>query len=241
VSVPFSVQALRIKLFADGADVSAIEELVADDRIRGFTTNPTLMRKAGVADYEAFARKVIAIVGDRPVSFEVFSDEFEGMERQARLLASLGDNVHVKIPVTDPSGGSSATLIRALSSEGVHLNVTAIMTVEQVEIVADALEGGPASFVSLFAGRVADSGRDPVPIVGDALRVLEGSPNLELIWASPREVLNVVQADEIGCHVITLTPDLIRKLDHLGRGLDEFSLDTVKMFHRDAAAAGYDF
>jgi transaldolase len=239
--VAFDFRSLRVKLFADGADVSAIEELAADERICGFTTNPTLMRKAGVADYEAFARKVVTIVDGRPVSFEVFADDFAGMERQARLLASLGGNVHVKIPVTDPSGRSSADLLRALGAEGVHLNVTAIMTVAQVETVTRALENAPSAIVSLFAGRVADTGRDPVPIMVDALAVLEGSPNLELLWASPREVLNVVQAHEIGCDIITLTPDLVAKLDLLGHDLDDYSLDTVQMFHRDAAAAGYDF
>lgn len=239
--VTFDFGALRVKLFADGADVSAIEELAADTRICGFTTNPTLMRKAGVADYEGFARKVTTIVDDRPVSFEVFADDFAGMERQARLLASLGENVHVKIPVTDPDGGSSVPLLRTLAAEGVRLNVTAVMTVAQVEAVAAALSDAPPSFVSLFAGRVADSGRDPIPIMVDALEVLEGSPNLELMWASPREVLNVVQADEIGCDIITLTPDLVAKLELLGRDLDAFSLDTVRMFHRDAAAAGYEF
>jgi transaldolase len=239
--VTFDFESLHVKLFADGADVSAIEELAADDRIQGFTTNPTLMRKAGIADYEAFAHKVTTIVGDRPVSFEVFADDFAGMERQARQLASLGDHIHVKIPITDPNGGSSAPLLEALAADGVRLNVTAIMTVEQVETVAAALESSPPAFVSLFAGRVADSGRDPIPIMVEALEALEGLPHLELMWASPREVLNVVQANEIGCDVITLTPDLFAKLELLGRDLDDFSLDTVKMFHRDAAAAGYDF
>jgi transaldolase len=241
VQVAFDFNDLRVKLFADGADIGAIEEFAADDRIRGFTTNPTLMRKAGVADYEAFARKVTTIVGDRPVSLEVFADDFAGMERQARLLASLGESVHVKIPITDPTGASSAPLLKALAGDGVRLNVTAIMTTEQIETVAEALRDGPPSFVSLFAGRVADSGRDPVPILVEALAVLEGSPHLELMWASPREVLNVIQADEIGCHVITLTPDLVAKLSLLGRDLDTFSLETVRMFHDDAAAAGYDF
>jgi transaldolase len=237
----FDAGSLRVKLFADGADVSDIESLAADPRIRGFTTNPTLMRKAGVGDYEAFARKIVEIVPDRPVSFEVFADEAAGMERQARKLAALGEHVHVKIPITDPDGRPTVRLQEALARDGVRLNITAIMTVEQVESVARALEHGPPSIVSLFAGRVADSGRDPVPIMSAALAALRDTPHLELLWASPREVLNVVQADAIGCHVITMTPDLLAKLDLLGRDLDAFSLDTVQMFHRDAAAAGYDF
>jgi transaldolase len=240
-TVAFDFEGLRVKLFADSADVSSIEELAADTRIHGFTTNPTLMRKAGVDDYAAFARKVTAIVGDRPVSFEVFCDDFAGMLRQARLLAALGEHVHVKIPITDPSGDSSCAVLRALAGEGVRLNVTAVMTPAQVETAADALQDAPPAFVSLFAGRVADSGRDPLPMMVEALDILRDSPHLELMWASPREVLNVVQAHEIGCHVITLTPDLVAKLDLLGRDLDAFSLDTVRMFHRDAAAAGYDF
>ena len=230
---------LRIKLFADGADLGDILELSANPLIAGFTTNPTLMRKAGVTDYESFARRVLEAVPDRPVSLEVFADGFAEIEAQALQIAAWGDNVYVKVPVTNPEGEPSNDLLRRLAFEGVKVNVTALMTVEQVEAVRDALAAGPPSFVSLFAGRIADTGRDPVPMVQDALALLGETPHLSLVWASPREVLNIFQADAVGCHVITATSDILRKLAFVGKDLREFSLETVRMFHADAQAAGY--
>ncbi len=230
---------LKVKIFADGADKAALLELYKDPVIQGFTTNPTLMRKAGVSDYEAFARDVLREVKDRPISFEVFSDEFAGMETQAMKLASWGQNVYVKIPVTNTRGESSAALIRRLAGRGVKVNATAILTLAQVQEIARSLAGGPPSIISVFAGRIADTGVDPLPIMKAALETVAPYPNIEIIWASPREVFNIVQADQIGCHIITVTGDLLKKLPVLGRGLDEMSLDTVRMFHRDAAAAGY--
>lgn len=234
-----SIRDLRIKIFADGADVPGILELARRPYIAGFTTNPTLMRKAGVTDYRAFAREVLAAIRDRPISFEVFSDEFPEMERQAREIASWGSSVYVKIPVTNTRGESSRALIRRLAAAGVHLNVTALMTLEQVREVSAALAAGPSSFVSLFAGRVADTGRDPVPIMTAAVEALRAHPQQSLIWASPRELLNIFQADAIGCHVITVTKDVLDKLELVGKDLTAFSLDTVRMFHDDARAAGF--
>ena len=213
--------------------------LAADPLISGFTTNPTLMRQAGVGDYEAFAHQVLARITDRPVSFEVFSDDFEEMERQAVRIAGWGANVNVKIPVTNTSGQSSAKLVRRLAEDGVQLNVTALMSLPQVRTIAEALEGGPPAIVSVFAGRIADTGRDPVPLMAAALELVRPYPNIELLWASPRELLNVVQADALGCHIITVTHDLIRKLPMLGRNLDDLSLDTVRMFHTDARESGF--
>lgn len=230
---------LRVKIFADGADEAEFAGFCANPLVRGFTTNPTLMRKAGVDDYEAFARSVLEIVTDRPISFEVFSDEFAEMRRQALAIASWGKNVNVKIPITNTRGESSGQLLRELSAEGVQLNATALMTPEQVAAVAECMAEGPPGFVSVFAGRIADSGRDPVPLMASAVEILRPHPQLELIWASPREVLNIIQADSIGCHVITVTSDLFKKLPLLGRDLDDFSLDTVKMFYKDAKTAGY--
>jgi len=234
-----SLDRLQIKIFADGADLEGIRSLAADDRIRGFTTNPTLMRKAGVADYETFAHEVIDAVGGRPVSFEVFADDFDEMERQALQLAGLGSNVYVKIPVTDPAGEPSTKLIRQLAEQGVQLNVTAILTLDQVAWVSEALRGGPAGIVSVFAGRIADTGRDPIPIMSAALELLRPSPNLELLWASSRELLNLLQADGIGCHIITMTNDLLAKLAMIDCDLAVLSLQTVQMFHEDAARSGY--
>ena len=231
--------ALKIKVFADGADLDSIRSMAKDPMIRGFTTNPTLMRKAGVTDYEAFARSVLEAVPTHPVSFEVFSDEWDDMERQARLIAAWGPGVYVKIPITNTKGESAAPLIRRLSEDGVQLNVTALMTVDQVETVADAMANGGAGIVSVFAGRIADAGVDPVPTMSQSLKVLAPTPHLELLWASPREVFNIVQADEVGCHIITATYDLLAKLKTLGKDLQVFSLDTVKMFYDDAKAAGY--
>jgi transaldolase len=230
---------LRVKVFADGADLDGIRRLAADPLIKGFTTNPTLMRKAGIKDYTRFARDVLDAVSDRPVSFEVFSDDPREMERQARLIASWGENVYVKIPVTDTHGRSTGDLLRRLSTAGVQLNVTGMTAVGQVEHVIARLEGDTAAVVSVFAGRIADTGIDPVPVMSHALDVLAASPRTELLWASPREVLNIVQADQIGCHIITVTHDLLKKVHLLGYDLAAMSLDTVRMFHDDARTAGY--
>lgn len=230
---------LTVRVFADGADIAEIRKLVAEPLIAGFTTNPTLMRTAQVDDYEQFAHEFLECVPDRPISFEVFSDEFDDMERQARKIAGWGDNVYVKIPITNTEGVSSLDLVRRLTADGVQLNITALLTNEQVDATAAALEGGSPAFVSVFAGRIADTGREPEPIMTRALDALRPLPGVELIWASPREVLNIAQADRIGCHVITVTPDLLAKLGLFGKDLGEFSLDTVRMFHRDASAAGY--
>jgi transaldolase len=230
---------MTTKIFADGADLESLLRLAGQPHIRGFTTNPTLMRKAGVSDYAAFARSVLERITDRPISFEVFSDDADGMFRQALKIATWGSHVHVKIPITDTKGESTASVQSALAAEGVQLNATALLTLEQVEEVAVALAGGPHSFVSVFAGRVADTGRDPVPHMKRALEILAPHDNLELLWASPREILNVVQAAEMGCPVITVTHDLLKKLDWIGRDLGEVSLETVRMFHNDATLSGY--
>lgn len=230
---------LAVKLFADGADRDGILQLATNPLIKGFTTNPTLMRKAGIEDYEWFARDVLQAVPDRPFSFEVFADDHKEMERQALKIAAWGDNVYVKIPVTNTRGESTGELLRRLCGSGVKVNVTALMTSRQVAEVARSLDDAPSAFVSVFAGRVADSGRDPVPIMRESLDALRDLPRVELIWASPRELLNIVQAHEIGCDVITVTHDLLDKLASLGKDLDEFSLETVRMFHRDARTAGY--
>ncbi len=229
----------KVKVFADGAEKAGMLEMYRNPIIRGFTTNPTLMRKAGISDYESFAREILRGIPDRPISFEVFSDDFEDMERQARKISEWGDNVYVKIPVTNTAAKSSVALVTILVRAGVKLNVTALMTLEQVRDVGVALAGGPPAYVSVFAGRIADSGRDPVPIMAGAVELLRPHANIELIWASPREVFNIVQADSVGCHIITATNDLIKKLDLIGKDLTEFSLDTVKLFRRDAVAAGY--
>jgi transaldolase len=239
VIVHDALRALKIKVFADGANLEGILSLAEDPLIQGYTTNPTLMRKAGVTDYTAFAKDVLARIREEPVSFEVFADAFDEMEGQALEIASWGPNVYVKIPVTNTRGESAAPLIERLSAAGVKLNVTALMTRAQVEAVAEALHPETAAVVSVFAGRVADTGRDPVPLMRECLDALRGRPNAELLWASPRELLNIFQADAIGCHIITVTSDLLNKLGSVGYDLDAFSLDTVKMFHRDASAAGY--
>jgi transaldolase len=228
-----------VKIFADGADFEGMLRLAAQPNIAGFTTNPTLMRKSGVQDYEGFAHKVLEAITDRPVSFEVFADEADEMLRQARLIASWGANVYVKVPVTDTRGLSTAAVVRELSDSGIRLNVTALMTVGQVETVSAALAGGPGAIVSVFAGRVADTGRDPLPIMQAALQVLAPHPELELLWASPREILNVRQADDLGVHIITVTHDMLAKLSLFGHDLDEFSLETVRMFHGDAQASRF--
>ena len=230
---------LRVQVFADGADRAGIEALASNPVIRGFTTNPTLMRASDVADYEGFAREVLPLVGDRPISFEVFADDFDEMIRQGRRIATWGEQVFVKIPVTDTQGRPTSQVLRTLSSEGIQLNVTAMTTPEQVERVVDCLDPSARHFVSLFAGRIADTGRDPLPLIRRCLEVLRPRPEVRLIWASPREILNVIQADEVGCHVITVTHDLLKKLPLLGKDLDEYSLETVRMFHRDAVSAGF--
>jgi transaldolase len=234
-----SPERLRVKVFADGAEIDGIKELCENPLVKGFTTNPTLMRKAGVTDYEAFAREVLELVPDRPISFEVFSDDFDEMEAQARTIASWGENVYVKIPVTNCSGEPSEELLRRLVADRVKVNCTGIMTIDQVRWVSHAMGDEVPGYVSVFAGRIADTGIDPTPTMREALEILEDFPNLELIWASPREVLNVVQADQIGCDVITVTHDILKKLPLLGRDLTDFSLETVRMFHRDAIAAGF--
>ena len=230
---------LRVKIFADGADKAGMVEMAALPFVSGFTTNPTLMRKAGISDYRAFARDVLAALPDRPISFEVFSDEFAEMERQAREIASWGKNVYVKVPVTNTRAEPASALIRRLSADGIKLNVTAIMTLAQVRDVAAALGDGAPSCVSVFAGRIADTGRDPLPLMAAAVELLRPWPRQELIWASPRELLNVFQADAIGCHIITVTNDILRKLAGAGKALDAFSLETVRMFRDDAVKAGY--
>ena len=234
-----SASALRVRVFADGADLDGIRRLAADPLIKGFTTNPTLMRKAGISDYARFAQEVLEMVPDRPVSLEVFSDDLREMERQARLIASWGDNVYVKIPVTDTQGKSTGDLLRRLCLTGVQLNVTGLTMVRQVEQVVGCLEDEVAAVVSIFAGRIADTGVDPIPVMGEALDVLAAAPRAELLWASPREILNLVQADQIGCHIVTVTHELLKKVNLLGYDLTAMSLDTVRMFHEDARAAGY--
>lgn len=229
----------RVKIFADGADRASILDLAANPLIKGFTTNPTLMRKAGITDYEAFGRSLAREIPARPFSFEVLSDDFDEMEQQALEISTWGDNVYVKIPITDTRGRSSAALVKRLARQGVKLNVTALMTMEQVDTVVPALSDGPPSCISIFAGRIADAGIDPLPILGAALDRIRPYPQMELIWASPRELFNIVQAEQIGCHIITVTHDLLKKLPLIGRDLDEYSLDTVKMFVNDAKAANF--
>ena len=234
-----TTQDLKIKLFADGADLVGMKEMSLNPMIRGFTTNPTLMRKAGVHDYRAFAREVIRAIPDRPLSFEVFADDFGEMERQAAEIASWGKNVSVKIPVTNTRGEFAGPLIGRLSLSGVRVNVTAVMTIEQVELITQCLATDVPAIISVFAGRIADTGRDPVPLMAEAVRIMRSKPKSELIWASPRELLNIFQADSIGCHIITATNDILKKLSLVGKSLDKYSLETVEMFYNDAQAAGY--
>lgn len=231
---------LRIKIFADGADLKGIEDAAADPRIKGFTTNPTLMRAAGVTDYKGFAQEVLRVVPTLPVSFEVFADDFPTMEAQALEIASWGSNVYVKVPVTNTKGEFAGPLVARLAHRGVRLNVTAMMTLDQVERIGAALSPEVPAIVSVFAGRVADTGRDPVPHMAAALKLLADRPKAELLWASPRELLNIFQADAIGCHIITVTGDVLKKLALVGKDLDEYSRETVAMFYRDATAAGFD-
>jgi transaldolase len=230
---------ITTRIFADGADLDGILKLAADPRISGFTTNPTLMWKAGLTEYADFAERLLERITTHPISFEVFADDATEIRRQARRIAAWGDNVYVKVPVTTTKGESLAALVRELSEDGVKVNVTALFTTAQVELITAAVADGAPSYVSVFAGRIADAGVDPVPIMARSVEFLAQSPRSELIWASPREVLNVVQADQVGCHIITMTHDLLKKLESLGKNLDQFSLETVQMFRRDAIAAGF--
>lgn len=234
-----SVADLKVKIFADGADKVGMLEMYAKPYISGFTTNPTLMRKAGITDFEGFARDILQTIPDRPISVEVFADDFDEMEKHARHIARWGSNVYVKIPVTNTKGESANPLVKRLSAAGIKLNVTAMMTVDQVRQTTKALANGAPSVVSMFAGRLADTGRDPIPYMKESLEIIKPYPQIELIWASPRELLNIFQADEIGCHIITVTNDILAKLAIVGKDLAEYSLDTVKMFHSDATKAGF--
>ena len=230
---------LKVKIFADGADKIGMLEMYEKGHIKGLTTNPTLMRKAGISDYKAFAKDILITIKDKPISFEVFSDDFDDMERQALEIASWGDNVYVKIPITNTKQETCYSLINRLSKKGVKINVTAIMTLEQVRNVVKELNPEVPSCISVFAGRIADTGRDPIPLMKEAVQILKENTKAELIWASPRELLNIFQADEIGCHIITVTNDILKKLSLLDYDLDEYSLDTVKMFYNDAQSAGF--
>lgn len=234
-----SIDGLRIKLFADGADLAGIRAMYQRPYIRGFTTNPTLMRKAGVTDYRAFAREALRAVPDRPISFEVFADEFDEMEQQALEIASWGANVNVKIPVTNTKGVSAAPLVARLSQRGVQINITAMFTIDHVREITAALSPSVPAILSIFAGRIADTGRDPVPVMRAAVGIAAAKPKAEILWASPRELFNIVQADDCGCHIVTATTDLLDKLGGLGKDLAQFSRETVQMFYRDATAAGY--
>ena len=236
---PVNLSDLSIKIFADGADLEVIREMSQEPLIQGFTTNPTLMRKAGVDDYRAFALDALKIVTELPISFEVFADAFDEMERQAMEIASWGPNVNVKIPITNTKGESAAPLVEKLSGNGVVVNVTAMFTLEQVNEIVDILDPGTPAILSVFAGRVADTGRDPIPHMKSAVDIAKAKPKSELMWASPRELLNIFQADEVGCHIITVANDMLRKLSSVGKDLGVFSRETVRMFHDDASAAGY--
>ena len=233
------VNELQVKIFADGADKIGMLEMYEKPYIKGLTTNPTLMKKVGITDYAAFCKDILETVNDKPLSFEVFSDDFNEMERQALEIASWGDNVYVKIPVTNTQGETCYSLVKNLADNKVKVNVTAIMTLEQVKNVVDVLDPEVPSYVSVFAGRIADTGVDPVPLMTEAVSILESKPAAELIWASPRELLNIFQADEIGCQVITVTNDILKKLSLVDYDLNDYSLDTVKMFYNDAVSAGF--
>jgi transaldolase len=230
---------LKVKIFADGADKSGMLEMYSKKYIKGLTTNPTLMKKAGVSDYEHFAREILLTIKDKPISFEVFSDELDEMKRQAYKITKWGENVYVKIPVTNTRKIPTNTIIKALSDDGVKLNITAIMTLTQVRDVVFNLNPNVSSYVSVFAGRIADTGIDPLPLMTRAIEIARSKPKAEIIWASPRELLNIFHADKIGCHIITVTNDILKKLELVGYDLEEYSLDTVKMFYNDASAAGY--
>jgi transaldolase len=230
---------LKIKIFADGADINEMKQAYKQGTVKGFTTNPTLMRKAGVTNYEKFAREILAEIKDLPISFEAFADDFETMEAEARRIALWGKNINIKIPITNTKGESSIPLIKKLSSDGLNLNVTAMLTIEQVKSVSSAISKESKTIVSIFAGRIADTGRDPVPYMKEAAAILKNNSNAELLWASSRELLNIFQAQEAGCHIITVTNDILKKLHMIGKDLNELSLDTVKMFYEDSKRAGY--
>jgi transaldolase len=234
-----SVSELQVQVFADGADKASMLELYRQPYIKGFTTNPTLMRKAGVTDYERFAHEILQQIPDRPISFEVFADDEVEMERQARKIARWAANVYVKIPVTNTRRQPMYELVRRLSAEGIQVNATAVLALDQVDHLARALRGGAPSYISVFAGRVADTGRDPIPLMKSALELMAPEPKSQLVWASPRELLNIFQADEIGCHIITVTSDVLKKVSLIGKDLHDYSLETVRMFHDDAAHSGY--
>jgi transaldolase len=235
-----SKDSLSIKLFADGADLQGMTEMAAKPYIAGLTTNPTLMNKAGISDYVKFAKQVVKEIPNKPISFEVFSDDFEEMKRQSIEIASWGENVYVKIPITNSRGESTHPVISFLTKNKVKVNVTALMTPNQVEKIMTALEDKVPSFLSVFAGRIADTGRDPLPIMRECLGIMKENSSAELIWASPRELLNVFQADSINCHIITATNDILKKIDLIGKNLEEYSLETVNMFYLDAKAANYE-
>jgi len=234
------INAFNISIYADGADLNSIRQSKKNPLIKGFTTNPTLMRQAGVTDYEAFAKEALQVVEGMPLSLEVFSDDFAEMEVQARKIASWGDNVNVKIPVTNTKGEGAAKLAKSLSNDGIICNITAMFTLEQVEDIVDALNPECEAIISVFAGRIADTGVDPMPLMREALEICKTKPKSKLLWASPREALNIVQANDTGCHIITVTPDLLKKMGSFNKDLHQFSLETVKMFHTDATASGYD-
>lgn len=233
------VEQLKVKIFADGADKAGMLEMYEKPFVKGLTTNPTLMKKAGITDYRAFCKDILTSIKDKPLSFEVFSDDFSEMERQALEIASWGENVYVKIPVTNTKQEACYELVKRLAAKKVKLNVTALMTLDQVSDVVASLDPNVPSYVSVFAGRVADTGYDPLPMMAKAVDILKAAPASELIWASPRELLNIFQADDIGCHVITVTNDILKKLSLVGYDLDQYSLDTVKMFYKDAVDAGF--
>lgn len=234
-----SVDRLKIKIFADGADLDGMRAMHGKPFIKGFTTNPTLMRKAGITDYKSFAKQVLAAIPDRPVSFEVFADDFPTMQAQALEIASWGRNVNVKIPITNTQGQSCAPLVKELSNRGVIVNITAMFTLEHVRAIVDVLHADTPAILSIFAGRIADTGRDPLPLMREAVQIAAARPRAEVLWASPRELLNIFHAEEAGCHIITVTNDVLAKLSQLGKDLDAFSLETVEMFYRDAGAAGF--
>jgi len=234
-----SIANLKIKLFADGADLAGMQEMYANPIIKGFTTNPTLMRKVGIKDYKTFAHEVLKAIPDRPISFEVFADEFDEMERQALEISSWGKNVNVKIPVTNTKQQFAGPLIERLSKVGVSLNVTAVTTLDQVRNITALLSPSTPSIISVFAGRIADTGRDPLPLMAEAVKIMSAKPQAELIWASPRELLNIFHADSIGCHIITATNDILKKLSLVDKDLEDYSLETVQMFYNDAQTAGY--
>ena len=233
------VEQLKVKIFADGADKVGMLEMYEKPFVKGLTTNPTLMKKAGITDYRAFCKDILTSINDKPLSFEVFSDDFAEMERQALEIASWGENVYVKIPITNTKQETCYALVEKLANQKVKLNVTALMTLDQVRNVVAVLDPNIPSYVSVFAGRIADTGYDPVPLMTTAVEILKTAPAAELIWASPRELLNIFQADEIGCHIITVTNDILKKLSLIGYDLNEYSLETVKMFYADAVAAGF--